>query len=115
MNRESYENGLLTIRFIGEELHVRGVSIYDLSTSLLAVQRIMHKAYLAQEGRLEKGAFPDKEEREILALQLGERRRASDAFALVSLLSDPAIQAQVSKVVDWVCGGLISYYTGKVI
>lgn len=114
-DRERFENGLLSIRFIGDDLHARGVSIYDLSTSLLALQRIVHKAYLAQENRLEKGAFPSTDEREKLALQLGERRRQSDAFALISILTNPVVQAQIGRVIDWVCAGFISYYTGKVI
>ena len=67
--RERYENGLFTIRFIGENLSARGVSIYDLSLSLLAIQRIVHKAHLSLEDKLIKGAFPSKEERQQLALQ----------------------------------------------
>jgi hypothetical protein len=112
---ERYENGLLTVRFIGPELNTRGVSIYDLSTTLLALQRIIHKAYLAQNDRLQKGAYPDKKERAILALQIGERRRASDAFALLSILNEPAVQATISRVIDWVGSALTSYYLTRVV
>ncbi|MDF5575772.1 hypothetical protein P3717_23255 [Vibrio parahaemolyticus] len=72
--REKYENGLFTIRFIGDDLDKRGVSIYDLGESLIAFQRIINKAYLAQEDRLVKGAFPSSEERQHLALQIGQRK-----------------------------------------
>jgi len=113
--REKYENGLLTVRFTGEHLSEHGVSIYDLGESLLAIQRIIHKAHLAQEGRLLKGAYPRKEERELLALQLGERRRASDAFALVPLLADPLVHESLKKLVDYVLSGIVGYYTGDLL
>lgn len=113
--REKYENGLLTIRFTGEALVTRGVSIYDLGNTLLATQRIVNKAYLSLEDRLTKGAFPKKEEREFLSLQLGERRRASDAFALVPILSDPLVQAHLKSLCEYVISGIVGYYTGDVL
>lgn len=114
-DRESYENGLLTLRFIGQALNKHGVSIYDLGESLLSIQRIVHKAYLAQEDRLEKGHYPKKHEREYLALQLGERRRSSDAFALVPLLADPNTQEIIKKTIDYVLSGIVGYFTGDII
>ena len=114
-NRERYENGLFTLRFVGEELKVRGVSIYDLSHCLLAIQRILHKAHLSIDDRLVKGAFPDKEERQSLALQIGERRRESDAFALIPVLADPRIQEYLLKLADYVFSGIVGYYVGDVM
>lgn len=114
-SREAYENGIFTVRFIGEDLDEHGVSIYDLAQTLLAIQRIVHKAFLAQSERLEKGAFPNKEEREQLALQLGERRRASDAFALVPLLADPNTLQLLKQVADYVISGVVGYYVGDVL
>lgn len=113
--RERFENGLYSVRFVGEELAHRGVSIYDLSTSLLAIQRIVHKAHLSIEDRLVKGAFPDSEDRERLALQLGERRRQSDAFALVPILTDPQVQQYMMKLADYVFSGIVGYYVGDVL
>ncbi len=113
--REKYDNGLFTLRFIGDELKIRGVSIYDLSHCLLAIQRIIHKAHLSLDGRLVKGAFPDKEERQVLALQIGERRRASDAFALVSVLADASVQQYMLKLADYVLSGIVGYYVGDVL
>lgn len=113
--REKYENGLFTVRFVGKDFDQRGVSIYDLSNSLLAMQRIVHKAYLSKEGRLKKGAFPNREEREGLALQLGERKRRSDAFALVPILTDPAVQDSMKGLANYVFSGLVGYYTGNVM
>lgn len=114
-NREQYENGLFTLRFIGDELKVRGVSIYDLSHCLLAIQRIVHKAHLSMEDRLVKGAFPDKEERQLLALQIGERRRESDAFSLLPILSDANVQQYLIKLADYVFSGIVGYYVGDVL
>lgn len=113
--REKFENGLYSIRFVGEELKHRGVSIYDLSNSLLAFQRIVHKAHLSIEDRLVKGAFPDKEDRQKLALQIGERRRESDAFSLLPILTDPQIQQYMLKIADYVFSGIVGYYVGDVL
>lgn len=113
--REAYENGIFTVRFMGEGLDEHGVSIYDLAQTLLAMQRIVHKAFLAQSERLEKGAFPNKEEREQLALQLGERRRTSDAFALVPLLADPSTHQLLQQIADYVISGIVGYYVGDVL
>lgn len=115
LEREKYENGLLTVRFVGEALGNNGVCIYDFATSLLAVQRIINKAYLAMEGRLKKGAYPDKNAREMLSLSIGERRRSSDAFSLIPLLSDPATLDFAKKIIDYVASGIVSYYVGDVI
>ncbi|MGO9018390.1 MAG: hypothetical protein ACLQVJ_08575 [Syntrophobacteraceae bacterium] len=113
--REKYENGILSVRFTGEHLSEHGVSIYDLGETLLAIQRIVHKAYLAQKGRLVKGAFPDKGERTHLALQLGERKRGSDAFALVPLLGDRVLQESLKQLVRFVISGVVAYYVRDVL
>lgn len=113
--RERFENGLYSIRFVGEELKHRGVSIYDLSNSLLALQRIVHKAHLSLEDRLIKGAFPDTDDRQRLALQIGERRRQSDAFSLVPILTDPQVQQYMMKLADYVFSGIVGYYVGDVL
>lgn len=113
--REQFENGLYSVRFVGKALSERGVSIYDLSTSLLGLQRIIHKAHLSIEDRLVKGAFPNSEEREKLALQLGERRRQSDAYALIPILTDPQIQQYMRQLADYVFSGIVGYYVGDVL
>ena len=94
---EKFEKSLLSIKFTGDELEHHGVSIYDLSECLLALQRIIHKAHLAQENRLYKGSYPKKEIREKLALQLGSRKKGSDLFALVPLIADPNIKYQLKS------------------
>lgn len=113
--REKYENGLFAIRFIGEELSGHGVNIYDFGSSLLAFQRIVNKAHLSMKGKLKKGAFPNKKERELLSLCIGERKRASDAFALVPLLTDSTTIEYLKMVADYVLSGIVGYYVGDVI
>lgn len=113
--REKYENSLLTVRFIGEHLNTRGASIYDLGTSLVAIQRLIHKAFLAKENRIAKGGFPDKSERERLALQIGERKRNSDAFALISVLTDATIQSYLIDVIKYMINGLYGYSVKDVL
>jgi hypothetical protein len=115
VKREAFENGILTVRFAGPKLKEHGVAIYDLAQTLIAVQRIVHKGYLATEERLEKGAFPRKEERPALALQLGERRRESDAFALVPILADPLTRQALKQIADYVASGVVGYYVGDVL
>lgn len=114
-DREAFDNGLLSIRFTGEELLQHGVSIYDLAESLHAIQRIVHKAYLAQNDRLQKGAFPRKEERPALAFQLGERRRSSDAYALIPIIANPIVIEQMNQIVQYVISGIVGYYVGDVL
>jgi hypothetical protein len=112
---EKFEKSLLSIKFTGDELEHHGVSIYDLSECLLALQRIIHKAHLAQENRLYKGSYPKKEIREKLALQHGSRKKGSDLFALVPLIADPNINEALRKAFDYVISGVVGYYTGDVI
>jgi hypothetical protein len=82
---------------------------------LLAIQRIVHKAHLSIEDGLVKGAFPKREARQQLALQIGERKRASDAFALLPILSDPNTFEYLKKLADYIASGIVGYYTSDVL
>lgn len=114
-SNENFEQSLLSIKFTGADLDQHGVSIYDLAECLLALQRIIHKAYLAQENKLYKGSYPKKEIREKLALQLGGRKKGSDIFALIPLIADPNLNDVLKKAFDYVISGIVGYYTGDVI
>lgn len=113
--RELYDNALLTLRFVGPGFDRRGVNIYDFGNSLISLQRMINKAYLASQGRLIKGATPTKDERERLAFQVGQRKRASDGFAIIPVLTDPMVQQSLLKVLDWLIGGMVGYYVGDVL
>jgi hypothetical protein len=110
-----YDESLFTVRFVGPELNTVGVGIYDLGLTLVAFQRLVHKAYLAKTDSARKGAFPDKNRRQELALQIGERRRESDAFGLIPIITDPLALQTLKYCADAVFNGVVGYYSGKVI
>lgn len=112
---EKFEKSILTVRFTGDQINLRGVSIYDLGTTLLEIQRIVNKAHLSIEGRLQKGAYPLKDDRGPISLSIGERRRSSDAFALIPFFTDPTNLAYIKKLADYVMSGIVSYYVGNVL
>jgi hypothetical protein len=86
---------VLSLKFTGEQLLSDSVPIYELGDSLVAIQRIVHKAYLFQHDRLQKHAQLTQAERRQTALQIAERRKSSDLYALVPFLSDPIVQQQI--------------------
>src|SRR5699024_3900505 len=61
--------------------------------------------------KLSKGAYPTKDERPELALQLGERKRQSDAFALIPILADPNTRSYLTALAGYVYSGIVGYYT----
>ena len=103
----AYDNSLIRIRFIGENLERRSVPIYELGVSLVAIQRLIHKAHLSRTQRLVRTNFPSKEERMNLALQLGERRRASDGYALVPVDGDEA--GYLSELTEYSLRNILAY------
>jgi hypothetical protein len=112
---KKYEESLFTVRFVGPKLDTVGVGIYDLGLTLIAFQRLVHKAYLTKDNRNRKGAFPDKHERQDLSLQIGERKRKSDAFGLIPVVTNPAVMQTLAYCADAVFSGVVGYYSGKVL
>lgn len=110
-----YEESLFTVRFVGPKLDTVGVGIYDLGLTLVAFQRLVHKAYLAKTDNIRKGAFPEKNQRQELSLQIGERRRESDAFGLIPIITNPMALQTLTYCADAVFNGVVGYYSGKVI
>ncbi|MFA5778795.1 MAG: hypothetical protein WC947_01500 [Elusimicrobiota bacterium] len=110
-----FADGLFTVRFIGKEFNSRGVSIYDFATVLLSFQRLVNKAHLSIEHRLIKGVFPNRKEREMLSLQIGERRRESDAFSFFPLLTDPETVSYFKTLAEYVASGVVGYYIGDIL
>ncbi len=106
---------ILEVRFVGESLALHGIPIYELGTALVSIQRMVNKAHLAREHRWKHGSFPARGEREMLALQIGARRRGSDWFGLVPLFADPTAHAAIKRAVDYVMSGLTSYALGTVL
>jgi hypothetical protein len=106
---------LLAIRFIGPELNSRSLPIYELGTALVAIQRIIQKSSLYAEGRLEKGAHLDSEERERLALQIVDHRKGSDLWSLAPYLTNPAYGPILQGLVVAGFGALTAYAWKKVL
>jgi hypothetical protein len=115
MNMTKYENSLFTVRFIGDGFETHGVSIYDFGLTLVAFQRLINKTYLLNEGRLEKGRFPRMTERTSLALQIGERKRQSDAFALLPMLATPEVLQTLKFLGESLWSGLVGYYVQDIM
>ncbi len=106
---------ILEVRFIGETLALHGIPIYELGTALVSIQRMANKAHLVREHRWKYGSSPARGEREMLALQIGARRRGSDWFGLVPLFADPMTLSAIRRAVDYVMSGLTSYALGTVL
>ena len=81
----------IKIRFVGEGLGERGVPIYELGEALTAIQRLIYRAYLEQEGRKIKSIHSIAIRRK-LALQIESREKGSDVYNLVSFLQSPGGQ-----------------------
>ena len=86
------KNEAILLKFSGEGLDMRSVPIYELGDTLVAVQRIVHKAFLFENSRLTKHAQLTQIERKRLSLQIHDRRKSSDAYALIPFLSNPIVQ-----------------------
>jgi len=105
----------LWLKFSGEALDVRAVPIYELGDTLVAIQRIIHKTFLFQNDRLRKRARLTQEERRRLSLQISERRKSSDLYALVPFAVDPAIQQYLVRLLQVGLGSLAKYALKSVL
>jgi hypothetical protein len=91
---------LLSLRFIGNELEYKAVPIYELGQSLISIQRIVNKAYLLREGRLELESQLSNDEQRMVALQIGSRFKKSDGYGLIPLFTDPATVEMLKTVLE---------------
>lgn len=99
----------LWIRFVGPGLDQRSVPIYDLAQVLIAIQRIHYKAYLYRENRLLKGEKLSDDERNLVALQLSDRKRGSDNYGLNAFFSDPYVKTIITAVLPIVLKSIGSF------
>jgi len=58
----------------------------------------VHKAFLFENGRLSKHAQLTRAERQRLSLQIHDRRKSSDVYALIPFLSDPICQQYLATL-----------------
>ena len=109
----SEQEPILWTRFIGEELDVKALPIYELGTVLIAFQRIINKAHLFNKGVLSKGVKLGSAERQVCALQIGAHQRSSDEYGFISFVTDPVVVNHIKTlVVDSLCA-LGGYALGK--
>lgn len=108
------KEALLTVRFIGPDLKTRGMPIYELGTAFIAIQRIFHKAYLAESEVTIKGRFPERAMRRKLALQIGAHEKRSDFFALTPILTDPTALNAITTAGEFVFEVIKAYAAKKV-
>ena len=108
------ENDLLSLKFEGKSLATRSLPIYELGTSLIAVQRIVHKAALFAEGKLEKGVHLPSRRRAELALQISSHKKSSDLWGLRPYLTDPALGPVFQGLIVAALAGLGAYVGKKI-
>ncbi len=84
----------ISIRFVGEKfIGTKGVPIYELGESLISIQRLVNRAYLLASSSVSDEQLPSTvrkgqknirniEVRQQLALQIADRTKGSDLYAL---------------------------------
>lgn len=105
----------LWLKFSGKGLDVRSIPIYELGDTLVAVQRIIHKTFLFENNRLRKHAQLTQLERAQLSLQISERRKSSDLYALIPFVADVALQAYLITLLKVGVGTLAKYAVKSVL
>lgn len=105
---------LLSIIFEGEALEKRSLPIYELASTLISVQRIVHKAALFAEGKLEKGSHLPTERRKELALQVSSHQKGSDIWGLAPFLTDRALGPIFQGLIVIGIGALGAYAARKI-
>jgi len=111
----SKQEPILWLRFIGEELDIKALPIYELGTVLIAFQRIINKAYLFEKESLSKGAKLSSAERHSCALQIGAHQKSSDEYGLISFVTDPVVINHIKTLaVDGIVA-LGAYALGKAV
>jgi hypothetical protein len=109
------EETSLWLKFSGQELDVRSIPIYELGDTLIAIQRILNKAHLYRERRLQKRAQLTEDERRRLSLQIAERKKGSDVYGLIPFAADPQIQQYLITLLKIGITSLGKYALGKVL
>ena len=96
---------IIWLSFIGEDLNLKALPIYELGSVLIALQRIIHKAYLYEKDALTKGAKLTPAERRNCALQIGAHRKSSDEYGFISFVTDPVV---INHIKTLVVDGLVA-------
>jgi hypothetical protein len=113
-NEISFEESLIQLRFVGDELNNKSIPIYDLGVSLITVQRIVHKAYLAQQGSLEDTNQLTEQERLLLSLQISSRKKSSDGYGLIPFLTNDSLIKSIEIILPIVFNALGQYVMKRI-
>lgn len=79
-------NEIITIKFIGEDLHKNAIPIYDLGNVFIGMQRIINQFYKEKVD----GKFTNEKRKEC-AFQFGRHSKSSDVYELISYVQDNPI------------------------
>lgn len=109
-----FKSSLLQLRFEGPNLTRHAVPIYELGVSLIALQRMIHKARMVDTRQENKRAFLSYTERMELAMQLAGRKKASDGYGLEPFLTNPTTAAVLGTYVGWIMIALSKYAMRKI-
>src|SRR5260370_20318423 len=97
-------SSVLRIRFVGPALNERGVPIYELGKSLVAIQRMVHKARMLEKRNEARRPFLTFDERSQFALQIADRRRGSDEYGLTPFLTSQIASNAIGSYIAWIMG-----------
>ena len=111
----SKQEPILWLKFIGEDLNIKSLPIYELGTVLIALQRILHKAYLFEKNSLSKGTKLNPMERKNCALQIGTHNKSSDEYGLISFITDPVVINHIKTLIVDGIVALGAYALGKMV
>jgi hypothetical protein len=112
---DKIDGDILSIKFEGKALMSRSLPIYELASSLTAIQRIINKAALFSEGKLEKDAHLPTRRREELALQVSSHNKGSDLWGLRPYLTDPALGPIFQNLVSAFFVAVAAYVSHKIL
>lgn len=99
----------ISVRFVGKRFETRSVPIYELGEVLVALQRMINRAYLfslsdigeGEEALLRRKSIHAKSVRQKLSLQLAGREQGSDVYNLTWFadnVGDEVVKAMLSQV-----------------
>jgi hypothetical protein len=102
----------LSIRFEGPGLKTDGLPIGELGEAMIAVQRLVYKAYLIQNKRDFVHTSITEIERQKYALQIADRKHGSEHVMftwLAETLQNPIIQQQIASMLVLLGGAALKY------
>ena len=114
LNQLKKQEGVLWLRFKGENLEKRSIPIYELGQILISIQQIVTKAYLYDKKRMDAHAISNKK-REELALQLAYHEKGSDLYGFTSFVGTIVGNEHFIKIIMSIITALTGYGAERLI